>query len=121
MGKKKEERKLILVGGRQGRCVPATRVRVGATGWLACPQRVAWWRGRGGAGCSGDGRLCRGGGDVVGVAGASATRLGTTGSVSCVGDGAVRWQIRLRAVSGVVVGERGWPSCARGKGTTVML
>ncbi len=33
MGKKKEERKLILVGGRQGRFVPATHVRVGAMGW----------------------------------------------------------------------------------------
>ncbi len=121
MGKKKEERKFILVGGQQGRCVPVTHVRVVAMGWLACPQRVVWWRGRGGAGCSSDGWLCRGGGDVVGVAGASATRLGTTGSVSCMGDGAVRWQICLRAVSGVVVGERGWPLCARGKGTTVML
>ena len=110
MGKKKEERKLILVGGRQGRCVPATRVRVGATGWLVCPQRVAWWRDRGGAGCSGDGRLCRGGGDVVGVA--VVTRLGTTGSVSCVGDGAMQWQIHLCAVSDVVVGKQGWPSCA---------
>src|SRR6266702_4377782 len=119
MGKKKEERKLILVGGRQGRFVPATRVRVGATGWLVCPQRVAWWRDRGGAGCSGDGRLCRGGGDVVGVA--AVTRLGTTGSVSCVGDGAVQWQIRLRAASDVVVGEQGWPSCARREETGVML
>src|SRR6266702_4916724 len=98
MGKKKEERKLILVGGRQGRCVPATHVRVGAMGWLVCLQRVAWWQGRGGAGCSGDGRLCRGGGDVVGVAGASATRLGMMGSVCCVGDRAVGWQICLRAV-----------------------
>src|SRR6266702_8230912 len=120
MGKKKEERKLILVGGWQGRCVPVTRVRVGATWWLACLQRVAWWRGRGGAGCSGDGRLCRGGGDVVRVVGALVTRLGTTGSVSCMGDGAVQWQIRLRAMSGVVVGEWGWPSCVWGKGTTVM-
>ncbi len=94
---------------------------VGATGWLACLQRVAWWRGQGGAGCSGDRQLCQGGGDVVGVVGVSATRLGTTGLVSCMGDGAMRWQIRLCAVSGVVVGEWGWPSCARGKGTTVML
>src|SRR6266702_4157338 len=110
MGKKKEERKLILVGGRQSRCVPAMRVRVGAMGWLACLQRVAWWRDRGGAGCSGDGWLCRGGGDVVGVA--AATRLGTTGSVSCMGDGAVRWQICLCAMSDVVVGKQGWPLCA---------
>src|SRR6266571_1324786 len=117
--KEKKERKLILVGGRQGQCVPATRVGVGATGWLACPQRVAWWRDQGGAGCSGDGRLCRGGGDVVGVA--AATRLGTTGSVSCVGDGAVQWQIRLRAASDVVVGEQRWPSCARREETAVML
>src|SRR6266702_2586927 len=117
--KEKKERKLILVRGQQSRCVPATHVMVGSTGWLACLQRVAWWQGRGGAGCSGDGRLCQGGGNVVGVAaaaGAAATRLGTTGSVSCVGDGAVQWQIRLRAASGVVVGERGWPSCARGEG-----
>ncbi len=119
MGKKKEERKLILVGGWQGRCVPVTCVRVGATGWLACPQRVAWWRDQGGAGCGGDGQLCQGGGDVVGVA--AATRLGTMGSVSCVGDGAVRWQIRLRAVSDMVVGEQGWPSCARQEETAVML
>src|SRR6266702_1030408 len=122
--KEKKERKLILVGGRQSRCVPATRVMVGATGWLACPQRVAWWRDRGGAGRSGDGWLCQGGGDVVGVAaaaGVAATRLGITGSVSCMGDGAVRWQIRLCAASGVMVGERGWPSCVRGEGTAVML
>src|SRR6266702_6085369 len=110
MGKKKEERKLILVEGWQGRCVPATHVRVGARGWLACPQRVVWWRDRGGTGCSGDGWLCQGGGDVVGVA--VATRLGTTGSVSCVGDRAMRWQIRLLAVSDVMVGKQGWPSCA---------
>src|SRR6266581_1695331 len=119
MGKKKEERKLILVGGRQGRFVPATRVRVGATGWLVCPQRVAWWRDRGGAGCSGDGRLCQGGGDVVGVA--AATRLGTTGSVSCVGDRAVWWQICLRATSDVVVSKQGWPSCVQGEEMAVML
>src|SRR6266702_7767762 len=119
MGKKKEERKLILVGGRQGRCVPATRERVGATGWVACLQRVAWWRDRGGAGCSGNGRLCRGGGNVVGVA--VATRLGTMGSVSCVGDGAVQWQICLHAASDVVVGEQGWPSCAQWEETVVML
>src|SRR6266702_2048021 len=110
MGKKKEERKLILVGGRRGRFVPATHVRVGTTGWLVCPQRVAWWRDRGGAGCSGDGRLCRGGGNVVRVA--AVTRLGTMGLVSCMGDGAVQWQIRLRATSDVVVGEQGWPLCA---------
>ncbi len=110
MGKKKEERKLILVGGQQGRCVPVTHVRVGATGWLVCLQRVAWWQDRGGAGCSGDRRLCQGGGDVVGVA--VVTRLGMMGSVSCVGDGAVQWQIRLRAASDVVVGKQGWPSCA---------
>src|SRR6266581_7303140 len=119
MGKKKEERKLILVGGRQGRCVPATRVRVGAMGWLVCPQRVAWWQDRGGAGCSSDGWLCRGGGDVVGVA--VATRLGITGAVSCMGDGAVQWQIRLCAASDVVVGEQRWPSCARREETAVML
>src|SRR6266571_7010123 len=117
--KEKKERKLILVGGRQGQCVPATRVRVGATGWLACPQRVAWWWDRGGAGCDGDGRLCRGGGDVVGVA--ANPRLGTMGLVSCVGDRAVWWQIRLHAVSDVVVSERGWPSCAQGEETAVML
>src|SRR6266702_3180159 len=102
MGKKKEERKLILVGGQQGRFVPAMHVRVGATGWLVCPQRVAWWWDRGGASCSGDRWLCQGGGDVVGVA--VATRLGTTGLVSCVSDRAVRWQIRLLAVSDVMVG-----------------
>ncbi len=85
--KEKKERKLILVGGWQGQCVPVTRVRVGATGWLACPQRVAWWRDRGGTGCDGDGRLCRGGGDVVRVA--VNPRLGTTGSVSCMGDRAM--------------------------------
>ncbi|SRR6266702_4203888 len=119
MGKKEEERKLILVGGRQGRCVPATCVRVGATGWLACLQRVAWWRDRGGAGCSSDGQLCQGGGDVVRVV--AATRLGTTGLVSCVGDGAMQWQICLRAVSDVVVGEQGWPSCMRREETAVML
>ena len=39
--KKGKERKLILVGGRQGRYVPAMHVRAGAMGWLACPQRVA--------------------------------------------------------------------------------
>ncbi|SRR6266702_1292690 len=119
MGRKKEERKLILVGGRQGRCVPAMRVRVGATGWLACLQRMAWWWDRGGAGCSGNGRLCRGRGDVVG--GAANPRLGTTGSVSCVGDGDVWWQIRLHAASDVVVGEWGWPSCVRGEEMAVML
>ncbi len=85
--KRKKGKKLILVGGWQGQCVPATHVRVGATRWLACPQRVAWWRDRGGIGCGGDGRLCRGGGDVVGVA--ANPRLGTTGSVSCMGDRAV--------------------------------
>ncbi len=69
----------------------------------------------------GNGWLCQGGGDVVRVAGALATRLGMTGSVSCVGDRAVRWQIHLCAVSGVVVGEQVWPSCVRGEGTTVML
>src|SRR6266702_6056744 len=118
-GKKKEERKLTLVGGWQGRCVPATRVRVGATGWLACLQRVAWWRDRCGAGCSGDGQLCRGRGDVVGVV--ANPRLGMMGSVSCVGDGAMWWQIRLHATSDVVVSERGWPSCAQGEETAVML
>jgi len=119
MGKKKEERKLILVGGWQGRCVPAMHVRVGAMGWLACLQRVAWWRDRGGAGCSGDGWLCRGRGDVVGVA--ANPRLGTTGSVSCVGDRAVWWQIRLHAASDVVVSEWGWPSCTQGEEMAVML
>src|SRR6266702_2856876 len=109
MGKKKEERKLISVGGQQGRFVPATHVRVGAMGWLVCPQRVAWWWDQGGAGCSGDRRLCRGGGDVVRVA--AVTRLGITGLVSCVGDRAMQWQIRLHATSDVVVGEQGWPSC----------
>ncbi len=48
---------------------------------------MAWWQDRGGAGCGGDGRLCRGGGDVVRVV--VNPRLGTTGSVSCVGDRAV--------------------------------
>src|SRR6266702_1080787 len=109
MGKKKEERKLILVGGQQGQFVPAMHVRVGATGWLVYPQRVAWWWDRGSAGCSGDGQLCQGGGDVVGVV--AVTRLGTTGLVSCMGDGAMQWQICLHAVSDVVVGEQGWPSC----------
>ncbi len=89
--------------------MPATCVRVGATGWLACLQRVAWWQDQGGTGCSGDGWLCQGGGDVVRVA--AATRLGTMGSVSCVGDRAMQWQIRLCAASDVVVGEQGWPSC----------
>src|SRR6266702_1375042 len=106
MGKKKEERKLILVGGWQGRCVPAMHVRVGAMGWLACLQRVAWWRGRGR-------------GDVVGVA--ANPRLGTTGSVSCVGDRAVWWQIRLHAASDVVVSEWGWPSCTQGEEMAVMV
>ncbi len=85
--KEKKERKLILVGGWQGQCVPVMHVRVGATGWLACPQRVAWWQDQGGTGCGGDGRLCRGGGDVVGVA--ANPRLGMMGSVSCVGNRAV--------------------------------
>src|SRR6266702_7635753 len=112
MGKKKEkERKLILVEGQQGQCVPAMHMRVGGTEWLMCPQRVAWWWGRGGTGCSSDRWLCQGGGDVVGVVGVSATRLGTMGLVRCVGNGAVWWQICLHAVSGVVVGERGWPLC----------
>src|SRR6266702_597233 len=119
MGKKKEERKLILVGGQQGRFVPVMCVRVGGTGWLVGPQRVAWWRDRGGAGCSSNGQLCRGGGDVVGVA--AVTRLGMMGLVSCVGDGAVQWQIRLCAASDVVVGEQRWPSCARREETAVML
>ncbi|SRR6266702_3633641 len=74
--KEKKERKLILVGGWQGQCVPAMCVMVGAMGWLACPQRVAWWWDRGGTGCSSNRRLCQGGGDVVGVA--VVTRLGTT-------------------------------------------
>ena len=74
---------------------------------------------QGGAGCSSDGQLCRGGGDVVGVA--AATRLGTMGSVSCVGDGAMQWQIRLHATSDVVVGEQGWPSCTQWEETAVML
>ncbi len=85
--KRKKGKKLILVGGQQGQCVPATHVRVGAMGWLACPQRVVWWQDRGGAGCGSDRWLCQGGGNVVGVA--ANPRLGTTGSVSCVGDRAV--------------------------------
>src|SRR6266702_2275885 len=109
--KKKKERKLILVGGQQGQCVPVMHVRVGAMRWLACLQRVAWWQGQGGAGCSSDRWLCQGGGDVVRVAGASVTRLDMMGSVSCVGDGTMQWQIHLHAVSGVVVGKQGWPSC----------
>ncbi len=67
--------------------MPATRVRVGAMGWLACLQRVAWWQDRGGAGCDSDGWLCRGGGDVVGIA--ANPRLGTMGLVSCMGDRAM--------------------------------
>ncbi len=43
------------------------------------------------------------------------------GSVSCMGDGTMQWQIHLHAVSGVVVGKQGWPSCVRGEGITVML
>src|SRR6266702_1593875 len=109
MGKKKEERKLILVGGWQGQFVPAMCVRVGAMGWLVCPQRVAWWQDQGSTGCSSNRWLCRGGGDVVGVA--AVTRLGTMGSVSCMGDRAVQWQIHLHAVSDVVVGKQGWPLC----------
>src|SRR6266702_348731 len=120
MGKKKEERKkLILVGGQQGQFVPAMHVRVGAMGWLVCPQRVVWWWDQGGTGCSSDRWLCQGGGDVVGVV--AATRLGTTGLVSCVHDGAMQWQIPLRATSDVVVGEQGWPSCARWEEMVVML
>ena len=53
------------------------------------------------------------------AAGAAATRLGTTGSVSCVGDGVVPWQVGLRAAKGVVVGKRGWPSCVRWEGMVV--
>ncbi|SRR6266702_841689 len=119
MGKKKEERKLILVGGWQGRCVPATCVRVGATVWLACLQRVAWWQDQGGAGCSGNRQLCRDRGDVVRVA--ANPRLSTTGSVSCVGDRAMWWQIHLRAMSDVVVSKWGWPSCTQGEEMAVML
>src|SRR6266571_2814801 len=108
---------LLIQEGWGPRCCRVAAVRV----WeVACSgDRVGMQRDRGGACCSGDVRLCRGGGDVVGVA--AATRLGTTGSVSCVGDGAVQWQIRLRAASDVVVGEQGWPSCARREETAVML
>ena len=44
-----------------------------------------------------------------------------TGSVSCVGDGAMQWQIHLRAMSDVVVDEQGWPLCARREEMAVML
>ncbi len=50
-------------------------------------NRVAGVPTKGGAGCSGDGQLCQGGGDVVRVV--AATRLGMTGSVSCVSDRAM--------------------------------
>ena len=80
-------------------------------GWLACPQRVWWWV-QGGAGCSSDGQLCRGEGDVVRVvAVAAATRLGLMGSVSCVGDGVMLWQVGLHVMKGVMVGKQGWPLC----------
>ncbi len=48
------------------------------------------------------------------------TRLGTTGLVSCVGDGVVPWQVGLCAVKGVVVGKWGWPSCAQWEGMVVV-
>ncbi len=103
-GKKEiKERKLILVGVAGPMC--ACDACEGGCNGVVCLQRVAWWWDRGGAGCSGDGRLCQGGGDVVGVA--AATRLGTMGSVSYVGDRAMWWQIRLCATSDVVVSERG--------------
>ncbi len=52
---------------------------------------------------------------------ASVTRLGMMGLVSCIGDGAMQWQIHLHAMSGVVVDEWGWPLCTQVEGTTVML
>ncbi len=41
--------------------------------------------------------------------------------VSCVGDGAMQWQIHLHAASDVVVGKQGWPSCTRQEEMAVML
>ncbi len=49
------------------------------------------------------------------------TRLGTMGLVSCMGDGAMQWQIRLHTASGVMVGEWQRPSSVQGEGMAVML
>src|SRR6266702_3107753 len=118
-GKKERGKKTHLSWRAAGPICACDACEGGCNGVAGVPTKGGVVADRGGAGCSGDGRLCRGGGDVVGVA--AATRLGTTGSVSCVGDGAVQWQIRLRAASDVVVGEQGWPSCARREETAVML
>ncbi len=106
-GKKERGKKTHLSWRAAGPICACDMCEGGCNGVAVCPQRVVWWQDRG---CSSDGRLCQGGGDVVGVA--VVTRLGTTGSVSCVGDGAMQWQIHLCAVSDVVVGKQGWPSCA---------
>src|SRR6266581_3049566 len=108
---------LLIQEGWGPRCCRVAAVQVWEGVCSGNRDGMQW--GRGGAGCSGNGWLCQGRGDLVGVA--ASPRLGTMGLVSCVGDGAMWWQIRLHAASDVVVSERGWPSCTRGKEMAVML
>ncbi len=53
--------------------------------------------------------------------GSGGDQVGHDGVGELVGDGSMRWQIRLLAASDVVVGEQGGPSCARREETAVML